>query len=213
MAKSPRAARVIFNVEEGDVNVLDIAKTHAVDYNLGDEEVTVFVVQEFKADFVEELDDVRHDPIEVTLDKNVKKELLTHLSQLSGHQDDELYWDACLREHAALTADVFLEKGSSGEPGGAARASHGLPSDHHNHQGHTSPALHGLPTDHHNRQGHTSAALHGLPADHHNRQNHIPQLPESDCLNDRCRSLRRTGSRAKWDHEQGYLTMLCFAVA
>ena len=136
---------MIFNVDEGDVNVLDIAKTHAVDYNLGDEEVSVFVVQEFKADFVEELDDVRHDPIEVTLDKNAKKELLVNLTQLSGGQDDELYCDACLREHAELQVDVCLEKG---EPAGT---------------GPDSPALHGLPADHRNHQGHDSAALHGLP--------------------------------------------------
>ncbi|CAE7558955.1 iscS [Symbiodinium pilosum] len=106
--KSPRAARVIFNVDEGDVNVLDIAKTHAVDYPLGDEEVTVYVLQEFKADFVQELDDVRHDPIEVTLDKNVKKELLTHLSLLSGGQDDDKYWEACISEHVELQSEYHF---------------------------------------------------------------------------------------------------------
>ena len=196
-----------------------------MDYPLGDEEVTVCVVQEFKADFVEELDDVRHDPIEVTLDKKTKKELLVHLSQLSGGQDEEKYWEACLREHAELQTDVFMELGSpEGQPH-TSPALPGLPADHRNHQGHTSPALPGLPADHHSHQG-QSAALHGLPADHHNHQGQPPQtlqgdndhqglrrkppqLPGHEGLNERCRSLRKTGSLAKWDHEQGFLTMLC----
>ena len=240
--KSPRAARVIFNVDEGDVNVLDIAKTHAVDYPLGDEEVTVYVLQEFKADFVQELDDVRHDPIEVTLDKNVKKELLTHLSLLSGGQDDDKYWEACISEHVELQSEVFMDmvhhmdQTSTTPPGLPAdhhnhqgqtsTTLHGLPADHHNHQGQTSTTLHGLPADHHNHQGQTSTTLHGLPADHHNRQGQPPyvpqvreayqtshkqppQLPEHDGLNEQCRSLRKTGSRAKWGQEQGFVTMLC----
>ena len=208
VAKSPRAARVIFNVDEGDVNVLDIAKTHAVDYNLGDEEVTVFAVQEFKADFVEELDDVRHDAIEVTLDKNAKKELLANLSQLSGGQDDELYWDACLREHAELQVDVFREEGEKAGAGPDSPALHGLPADHRNHQGHDSAALPGLPADHHNHQGQTTPGCR-TGIGQARRHQKPPQLPEPEDLNDRCRSLRKTGSRAKWECEQGFLTMLC----
>ena len=208
VAKSPRAARVIFNVDEGDVNVLDIAKTHAVDYDLGDEEVTVFVVQEFKADFVEELDDVRHDPIEVTLDKNAKKELLANLSQLSGGQDDELYWDACLREHAELQVDVFLKEGEPAGAGPDSPALHGLPADHHNHQGHDSAALPGLPADHRNHQGQTTQEYRSGIGQARRHQK-PPQLPGPEDLNDRCRSLRKTGSRAKWECEQGFLTMLC----
>ena len=89
MVKSPLSARVIFNIDEGEVNVLDIARKHPTDYLLGDEEVTVFVVQEFHQNFVDELDDVRHDPIEVTLCRNVKKDLLKSLDSLSGGKDDD----------------------------------------------------------------------------------------------------------------------------
>ena len=65
MIKSPLSARVIFNIDEGEVNVLDVARKHPADNHLGDEEVTVYVIQEFQA-FVGELEDVRRDPIEVT---------------------------------------------------------------------------------------------------------------------------------------------------
>ena len=39
VAKSPLSARVIFNIDEGEVNVLDIARRHPLDYH---EEVTVY---------------------------------------------------------------------------------------------------------------------------------------------------------------------------
>ena len=45
MVRSPLSARVIFNVDDGDV----ITKNkHPIDYHLGDSEVTVYVVQEFE---------------------------------------------------------------------------------------------------------------------------------------------------------------------
>ena len=115
MVKSPLSARVIFNIDEGEVNVLDIARKHPSDYFLGTEEVTVFVVKEFHQDFVDELDDVRHDPIEVTLCRNVKKDLLKSLDGLSGGKDDESYWATCEEEHVNLYADVYMENGRPGQ--------------------------------------------------------------------------------------------------
>ena len=40
MVRSPLSARVVFNVDDGDVNVLEITKNkHPIDYHLGDSEV------------------------------------------------------------------------------------------------------------------------------------------------------------------------------
>ena len=157
---------------------------------------------------MEELDDVRQDPIEVTLDKNTKKELLVHLTRLSGDQDDEKYWETCLREHVELQTDVFLELGCPDGQPHAPPALPGLPADHHDHQGHAPAALHGLPADHHDHQGHAPHAPQ-TGNDYQRLRRKPPQLPEPDDLNERCKQLRKAGSRAKWGHEQGFLTMLC----
>ena len=102
MVRSPLSARVIFNVDDGDVNVLDITKN---------------VVQEFERDFVDELEDVRHDPIEVT---------------------------------------VFMEAGGE---------------------------------------------------QRRNRQ--APNLMSLDQLREESAQVRKTGKRARWKHDQGFMTMLC----
>ena len=147
VVRSPLSARVIFNVDDGDVNVLDITKNkHRIDYHLGESEVTVYVVQEFERDFVE---DVRRDPIEVTFDKGTKKVLSQSLEKMTGSQDDEFYWATCQQEHDDLTVDVFMEAGAE---------------------------------ERRNRKAPNLMALE---------------------------ELRETGKRVLWEHDQGYLTMLC----
>ena len=92
MVRSPLSARrrVVFNVDDGDVNVLEITKNkHPIDYRLGDS-----------------------DPIEVTFDKGTKKALSQSLEKMAGSQDDEFYWAACQQEHDDLTVDVFMEAGA-----------------------------------------------------------------------------------------------------
>ena len=79
---------------------------------------------------MEELEDVRHDPIEVTFDKSTKKALSQSLEEMTGSQDDESYWATCQQEHNNLSVDVFMEAGAKerqsrgarlDDPGGASR--------------------------------------------------------------------------------------------
>ena len=148
---------MILNVDDGDVNVLDITKNkRPIDYHLGDSEVTVYVVQEFERDFVEELEDVRHDFIEVTFDKSTKKVISQSLEKMTGSQDDESYWAICQQEHDDLTVDVFMETGLE------------------------------------ERQSRKA-----------------PNLMDLEELRAKSAQVRKIGKRALWEHDQGYLTMLC----
>ena len=129
MVKSPLSARVIFNVDDGDVNVLDITKNkHPIDYHLGER------------DFVEELEDIRHDPIEVTFDKGTKRLLNQSLEKMTG----------------SLTVDTFMEAGAE-----------------------------------------------------ERRNRKAPNLMALEELREKSAQVRKTGKRALWEHDQGYLTMLC----
>ena len=69
------------------------------------------MTQEFQQDFVDEMDDVRHDPIEVTLCRNVKKDLAKSIDAMTGGQDDECFWETCEQEHVNLYVDVYMENG------------------------------------------------------------------------------------------------------
>ncbi|CAE7354364.1 GIP [Symbiodinium pilosum] len=57
------------------------------------------------------MDDVRHDPIEVTLCRNVKKDLAKSIDAMTGGQDDECFWETCEQEHVNLYVDVYMENG------------------------------------------------------------------------------------------------------
>ena len=63
-----------------------------------------------------ELDDVRHDPIEVTLCKNVKKDLVRSIDAITGGKDDESFWETCKQEHLNLYVDIYMENGEPGRP-------------------------------------------------------------------------------------------------
>ena len=111
LLKSPTGTRVIFNVDEGDVNVINIDRQNFDTYALGNEEVTVLVAQEFHLDFVEEVEETVHDPIEITMDKITKKNLEKSLNGLCG-SDDEEYWMRCEAEHQRGVTDIYLHTSS-----------------------------------------------------------------------------------------------------
>ena len=96
---------MIFNVDEGDVNFIDIDSRNFEVYSVGDEEVTVFVAQEFSTDFISEIEENVHNSMEVTLDEAAKKSLAEKLVDPCG-RDDEEYWAQCEIEHGRLTVDV-----------------------------------------------------------------------------------------------------------
>ena len=168
----------------------------------------VYVVQEFKADFVEELDDVRHDPIEVTLDKKTKKELLVHLSQLSG-QDEEKYWEACRASDRCVHGAWFPRRPtthisttwttgrSSQPPGPYITSTTWTTSRSSQPPGPYISSTTWTTSRSSQPQGQPPQTLQG-DNDHQGLLRKPPQLPGHEGR-----------SRAKWDHEQGFLTILC----
>ena len=106
--KVPLQKRILFNIDEGQPNVIDIGYGTLPDYDLGTQEpIFVYVAQEFSGDFVQELKDVQFDPIEVTMDKGTKKALLESLDRICGPSFDE-YLMACEDEHqnSEMTTDA-----------------------------------------------------------------------------------------------------------
>ena len=97
--KAPLQKRILFNLDEGQPNVINIGYGTLPDYDLGTQEpIFVYVAQEFSGDFVQELKDVQFDPIEVTMDKGTKRALLESLDRICGPSFDE-YLTACEDEH------------------------------------------------------------------------------------------------------------------
>ena len=97
--KAPLQKRVLLNMDEGQPNVIDIDHGNFKDYDLGSPEpVSVYVIQEFENDFIEELQDMVYDPIEVTMEKGTKKVLLDSLDRVCGPAYEE-YLTACEDEH------------------------------------------------------------------------------------------------------------------
>ena len=107
--KSLLGTRLIFNVDDGDVNILDISKSSFAAYDLGGE-ARVDLAQEFKRDFVAEIEENIHDSIEVTLERGTQRMMSNKLDNICG-PDDEQYWQQCEVERQQMYVDVYLEFG------------------------------------------------------------------------------------------------------
>eukprot|EP00439_Symbiodinium_sp_Y106_P086029 s529_g30.t2 len=99
MLKTPLRRRVLLSMDEGQPNVIDINYGSFTEYDLGSHEpVSIYVIQEFEQDFIEELKDLVYDPIEVTMEKSTKRVLLDSLDRICGPAYEE-YLTACEDEH------------------------------------------------------------------------------------------------------------------
>ena len=103
--RCPLGTRVVAsNPEPGIWNLLNIDRSASQGYDLG-KETKVYVIQEFVDDFLDYVKDQDLEPIEVTMDKHVKKRLGDSLTSLTGSLDQ--YFD--LWEEAASSGETLHE--------------------------------------------------------------------------------------------------------
>ena len=107
--RGPLGTRVIASQPaKATWNLLAIQRSSCPDYLLG-MDMEVLVIQEIKDDFLIYLEDQSLDPIEVTMDKTVKKELLSALSDIG--EGGESYWKMAEDENIWGHEDDFLTLG------------------------------------------------------------------------------------------------------